>query len=172
MAMNDLAHYRGLLHISKHRLDDELEIQADHQERISAQVTRLNTRVLQAKEDLAKVEARLFLDFKDSDEKLTEAQVKAKILRHGERERAAKLLQECRQDHEEWSGLLDAWKGRGYNIKTLAELYGSQYFALRSVTPRTNRPPGESRSERAAREAEHSAREAGLEPRRQRRRVE
>jgi len=144
--MATLQKYRAMLPVNKHRLDDELEVQAEIQERISAEVVALNSSMLQAKDDLGKIESRLFLDLKDDGDKQTEAQIRARISRHEERVRAWRTFQEARQELELWEGLLKAWEKRGYSISTLADLYGRQYFSLRSAGTR------ESPQERMTRE--------------------
>lgn len=122
--------YRAMLQIVKHRLDDELEIQPQVMQRIATQVVIHNSRMLQAKEDLAQLEARLLLDYKDSDEKITVQMINAKIMRSPARISAWQKYQEARATHEDWVGLLDAWKGKGFALKTLSDLYQAQYFSV------------------------------------------
>lgn len=124
--------FRTMLPIHKHRLDDELEIHAQLQEQISHETTLRNSRMLEAKEELAKTEARVADDLREDDPKITVAAVTAKLYRAPERVRAWQKYQEARAEHERWDGLLSAWKQKGYSIKTLADLYASQYFALQS----------------------------------------
>jgi len=174
MASQTIEKYRGMLVVNKHRLDDELEIQADIQERISAEVATLNSRMLECKDDLAKIEARLSEEFRDSDAKLTVDGIKGKVLRHAERGRAWDRHQKAREDLEVAQGILDAWIKRGFSLKTLGELYTGQYFSVRSAGAPRERPvraTSESRPERAARLAEDSIREAAPDmlPRRRRR---
>ena len=71
--------FRTMLPIHKHRLDDELEIHAQLQEQISHETTLRNSRMLEAKEDLAKTEARVADDLREDDPKLTVAAVQAKL---------------------------------------------------------------------------------------------
>ena len=40
------------------------------------------------------------------------------------------------RSHEEWLGLYTAWQQRGYSLKTLADLYAAQYFAVSSTSPK------------------------------------
>lgn len=124
--------YRGMLPVNKHRLDDELEIQPDIMDRIATQVVIRNSRMIGAKEELAKVEGRLVEDLRDGDTKTTIGVIDAKIKRDPGRIRAWQEYQKARSEHEEWAGLLDAWKQKGYAIKTLADLYAAQYFTLNS----------------------------------------
>lgn len=127
-----LEQVRGMLPVHKHRLDDELELQPDMYERISTIVTVKNSRMLEAKEELARVEGRLLEDIRDADAKITVDAANARVRRSPERVRAWEASQHARAELEAWQGALEAWKQKGYSIKTLADLYAAQYF---SVTP-------------------------------------
>lgn len=132
--MSTLEQYRNMLYINKHRLDDELEVQGDIMDRISTQVVRRNTAMLEAKDELAKIEGRLAEEYRDdSSLKLTAPLIELKVKRHPERTRAWEAYQRARAEHEAWAGLLEAWRQKGYSIKTLADLYAAQYFSLSSI---------------------------------------
>lgn len=128
-----LQQLRNMLRVNKHRLDDELEIQAEIQEQISAEVARLNSRMLKAKDDLASTEARITEDLKDSGEKLSVAELGAKVQRHKERKESFGILQAARFDLEEWQGMYDAWKQKGRDLESLGRLFGAQYFVVTSI---------------------------------------
>lgn len=130
--MSTIETYRAMLPVSKHRLDDELEIQPDIMDRIATQVVIMNSRMIEAKDDLAKVEGRLAEDVRDDEPKATIGIIDAKVKRNPERARAWEKYQAARATHESWVGLLDAWRQKGYSIKTLADLYAAQYFTLNS----------------------------------------
>lgn len=136
--MNDtelrkLGEYRAMLRVNKHRLDDALETQASDQEAIAEQVGAMAARMIEAKEDLAKIEARLTEDFR-AGERTTKEVVEAKVRRSPERERAWVRYQSAVSDHAKWDALLDAWKARGKDIHALGRLFGDQYFAMTSVS--------------------------------------
>lgn len=131
--MSTLEQYRNMLYVNKHRLDDELEIQPDIMGRISMQVVTRNSRMLTSKEELAKIEGRIGEELKEDDAKLTVALLDAKIKRDPERIRAWQAYLTARADHENWLGLLEAWRQKGYSLKTLADLYAAQYFSLNST---------------------------------------
>lgn len=142
-----LAKRRAALRVNKHRLDDELEVQAEIQEDIAQRVSALEAAVADAKDNLAKVEARLNEDFRDG-ERITKDAVEAKVRRHPDRNRAWEAHQQALRDHREFSDLLDAWKARAKDIQSLAKLFGDQYWALTSVhgpegRQRDPRPPSE-----------------------------
>lgn len=167
--------YRAMLLVHKHRLDDELEVQADVFERICSEAARAGSRARQAKEELAYTEARLTVSAKESDAKLTVDAVKATVVTHPERRARWQALQQATEEHEEWEGLKASWREKGYSIKTLAELYVAAYFQPNSagredVTKaqqdrRDAMRRSGGRQERAADAARDSAREAGIEPR-------
>lgn len=131
--MTTLLQYRNLLMIHKHRLDDELEIQAQVMDQISTQVVIQNSRSLEAKEALSQIESRLLEDARDSDTKVTVSQAEAIVKRNPERRRTWEKYQQARAEHEAWVGMLEAWRQRGYSIKTLADLYAAQYFTIDST---------------------------------------
>lgn len=137
----DIEQYRRELRINKHRLDDALETHSEAQEQISAEVARLNTDMLRSKENLAQVEARLLQDIKDNAERMTKDEAEARVTRHKERREAWADLQAARELLERWQGLYAAWMQRGKDLKELGHLYGTQYFALTSVGPSTERAP-------------------------------
>jgi hypothetical protein len=123
---------RALLPVQKHRIDEHLEMHAEILDQIAQGVTLANSRQLEAKDALLKVEARLATDAKEDDPKLTVAGVDSLVRRHADRTKAYLAYQRDRADFEEWSGLLEAWRSKGYSMKTLADLYSTQYFTLES----------------------------------------
>lgn len=126
---------RRRLPTSKHQLDDELSMQADIMERINSRVVFFNTALIEAKENLAQVEARLTADFREdsNDRRMTVADVESAVRRHEDRLEAWKKWQRARETHEIWSGAYDAWRTKGFNIKALGDLFAAQYFAINSI---------------------------------------
>lgn len=173
------AEYKRLLKISKHNLDAELEVQADIMERIAAEVVRTGTEARAAKDKLAEVEGRLSSDLKG--EKTNAEERAARIKSNPQRRQAWVEFQEASQEADMWSHLLEAWKQRGFSIKTLSDLYAASYFSVNSHQApardadaqrrQAMQEAREHRHERAASRALDSAREAGLQPRTVRRRM-
>lgn len=130
----DIRQYRNMLRISKHRLDDELEVQSQVLDDISSQLTILNSRMLEANDQLKLVEARLFRELKDDNDKMTDKAADAVVKQDPERKRAWQASQAARAEHEDWSGLYDAWKARGFALRELCGLYVAQYFTIDSFT--------------------------------------
>lgn len=144
--------YRRKLRVNKHTLDDELEEQPDIMDRISRKIVELNSKAQEQKDELAKTEGRLAEDVKEADPKLSLPVIDSKVKRAPERIRAWQRYQQSRAELEEWQGLLEAWKQKGYSIKTLADLYAANYFSVNSTTMtdrqkrRHDDDPGEARA--------------------------
>lgn len=128
--------YQAMLRVNKHRLDDELELQAQIMEEISTATTKYNARMLEAKQDLEKVDGKITSELKDDDPKMTVNEIAGKLKRDPERIQAWQKYLNCLSDHSKWAGLQEAWKQKGYSIKTLADLYAAQYFQLSSAQTR------------------------------------
>lgn len=129
---------RSMLAIDKHRLDDALEVHAQMQDRIAQQLARTTTTANIAKRDLEAEEGRIIGQLKIDDPKLSNTVAEKEVRRNSAYLKAWRLYQEARQEMDEWAGLLDAWKARGYNLKALADLYGMQYFAVDSTRARSS----------------------------------
>lgn len=153
MRSENIETYRNMLRVNKHRLDDELEIQAEVMDRIGQQLTLANSRAIEAEDSLKKVEARLFREFKDAGEKVTDATAKSESLRHRDRTQAWEAYQLTRATHQEWQVLYEAWKARGFSLKELGELFGTQYFQINSIQRRDDTDAIRERMRDANREA-------------------
>ena len=142
--------YRAMLPVHKHRLDDELEVQAQIMEQIISETVRQNARMLESKLNLEKVEGRLLAEFKEDDPKMTVQQLDAKVKRDADRNRAWEIYLANISEHGKWQGLQDSWRQKGFSIKTLADLYSAQYFQLSShqVHQRTERGNDPERQDR------------------------
>lgn len=151
--------FRNMLRINKHRLDDDLEIHAETQERISATLAKMNSRMLELKKSLEQTEAVVIGEVKERDPKLSNPLAEKEAKRDRSYISAWQAYQTARQEHEEWQGLYSAWQARGYNLKTLSDLHGAQYFAV-SSTGRANAEEDVARARTRMREAaaEHTHR--------------
>lgn len=158
--MATLSNYRTMLAVNRHRLDDELEIQADIMDRISQEVVARNTAFLAAKEQLAATEGRLTMSIKDQDAKATVAVIEAQVRADNGRTRDWRALQTAREDLESWQGLLESWRQRGFSIKTLADLYTANYFQTDSAG-RERRDAPDDQARAAMRRASHGAHRIG-----------
>lgn len=142
------------LPIDKHRLDDELERQATIGEEIGRRVTDAEQDVTVAKDDLDRCEARLLIDYKSGEDKMSEKEIAARIATHRERSSRFDAVLDAQRNLSTWKRLGEAWKNRGYDIKTLSELYSASYWSTRmdSTYDRRDRDDDIHRREPAARE--------------------
>jgi hypothetical protein len=154
----DYDQFRRMLQVNKHRLDDELEIHADIQERIGHERARLEVFEAEKKNELALCEARLTEQFKEDDPKTTKDQIEAKVIRSRERKAAWEAYQTARVERLRWDSLYDAWKARDFAVRTLARLFGDQYFANDPVLVRERRRRDENLDEQRAQLRQASAR--------------
>lgn len=161
----DIQNVINLLAISKGRLDDELEIQAEMQWRISEEVNRRGSALGAAKDHLDVVEARLSKKYED----LSVAKCSAAVKTEPARIDAFEAMQTARQEYERWQSVYSAWQSRGYSIKTLADLYAHDYFALNSAGSRQSRSREDVTEARARltedRNSRREARDSSPEPR-------
>lgn len=133
MRTHPIDYYRSRLRVSKHALDDELEDHADLLDQIGFAEARAATDVARTKDELARVEARLGDDYRDSGERLSVDDVKRRVVRNRERIAAFNAHIAAVEVHGAWKSLYEAWKSRGFNMKTTGQLFADQYFAPRSV---------------------------------------
>lgn len=173
--------YRKMLVVHKHRLDDELEIQADLMERIGSELVKANVLTRTTKEHLAEVEGKLTQEEKAADPKATVAMIDAAMRANSRRKQAWREHLDAQAQAEQWQVLWDCWKQRGYSLKTFSDLYAANYFSVTSHTSPDADAQDNRRAEmrragarvddrgmRAAQVAEDSAKAAGIEPRRMR----
>jgi len=137
MPRPDILEFRAKLRIDKHDLDGELEVHAECQEAIARVVAGCNTLQLEAKRAVEAVEAEVVDALKRQSDKMSNPVAEKEAKRSSKYAAAWGAYQTARQLYEEWAGLHSAWVTRGYNLKTLADLHGQQYF---SVTTTTMRP--------------------------------
>lgn len=128
-----LSEVRNMLRINRHRLDDELEIQADVLDRIGREVALHNSRMLEAKKELAVTEARVIERLKEDDPKMSNPLAEKAAARDREYTEAWQKYQQARHLHEEWESAYKAWHARGFDIKALGELFAHQYFTISEV---------------------------------------
>lgn len=143
-----LEEIRDRLPVSRYRLDDDIEIQASVQESIGARVAELALACAELKEELAVTEARVAQGVRERHEKISVENAKHAVVRDPQRTVAVTRLQSATHELKLWEAALEAWKSRGYSLKTLADLYASQYFTLSSTSAPTRRDEPSSRRAR------------------------
>jgi len=152
--------YRSRLKVNKHALDDEIEVQSQYQEEISRELSMANTRLLEAKDTLARTEARVYLDLKG--DKVSDTAANNQVRVDSGRMADWRAWMAAREEHEQWLGMYDAWQRRGYSIKTGADLFTAQYFSVgTSVTGKRTRE-ADVDIMRAAMRVPHRAREVRM----------
>ena len=138
MRPHPIDYYRDKLKVDKHALDDLLESHAEMLDQIGQQLATANTTMLELKDKLARVEARVSMRLREDHIKLTVAQVNEMLVRDDTRLDAFDAYQKAREVHEQWDTLNKAWQARGKSISVLSDLFGRQYFALRSTSTRSH----------------------------------
>lgn len=130
----DITDYKEKLRVNKHALDDALEDQAVLMAEISEIVADCNWKQHEAKNHLETIEAELLEKYRDREEKVTVAVIAGQVIRDSRRVNAWVHFQERRRECEKWQALQDAWRQRGFAIKTMADLYASNYYSPVSTT--------------------------------------
>lgn len=134
--MDGLHFYRSKLVIEKHRLDDELEIQAELLQHISERVVKAKSRTLEAKDVMELEEAKLYAEGKEDYPKATVSDLQSIVSRHSDRKAAWIKYQVARHDQELWEGLHEAWKARGFALRALVDLRLANYYTSDSASTR------------------------------------
>lgn len=175
----DLDYFRSRLRIDRHRLDEELEIHADHSDRIAQGVKKATQAEAQARREFERKEAELMRDMITDDPKMSQARATAEVKLRRDWGVAWAAYQEAKGPLMDWEGLQKAWYQKGFDLKALGDLYAHQYWSPDSI-----KGPGDQtkvrQEQRAAtgsyfaeREARNAGRRARLdddEPQRPRRR--
>lgn len=129
MAMYAMNQIEGMLAIKKHLLDDELEKQPQVMYSISEAVAEHYADYMRVQDELDVCEAELYIKIKRGSEKSTVDEVKSLI--QTDSHRRALFSRVCAEQalHHKWQGLLEAWKQKGFALKSLADLALANYFS-------------------------------------------
>ena len=125
-----LIELKKMLIINKHRLDDELEIQAQVQFEISSSLEIANARQSRLENEMEEYDAKLLLSLRKGDVKRTVAELQAEILTSGDHQPWLDDLHIAKHEAAQWHGMYEAWKQRGFALKSLADLSMSNYFVV------------------------------------------
>lgn len=118
--------FRAMLRVSKHQLDDHLEVQAEVLDRIGQRCAALKRRVSEAHEYMRQHEAHVMSARKAAGDAAVLAEKTARA--DPERARRYTLELDAAQELAEWESLYEAWKSRGFSMKELTQLHTDQYF--------------------------------------------
>lgn len=126
----DIAYFRSRIRINKHALDEELEIHADHMERIGRQSAAAARKEAKAKQARDEIEASAVKDLLDDNEKmaLNKATSQAKASRAYQQAQSVYL--DAQNELAEWQEVEKAWYQRGFDLRALVELFSAQYFQM------------------------------------------
>lgn len=124
-----LEHLESMLRIDKHDLDTAVEEHSEIAGIISREVAAAEYNAEQAADELKQVEARILMGIKlDATVKITADEAKAMVARHPDRKEPFREALRLAELHKRWQGMADAWRGRGFGIRVLADLYTASYF--------------------------------------------
>lgn len=160
-ALSEISTYQRLLAINKHKLDEELEVQAEMMYHISEAKARAASRMHAAKDELETVQSRVYLKLRATGVKHTVAEADGHIQQNADRQVAWREFQEARQEYERWEGLFESWKQRGFALKTMADLYLGNYYVVGGAgAPRGSRDTEHEDNRRAMADARRSQHQA------------
>lgn len=131
--MIKIEEFRRMLKINKHDLDTELIQHAETQEHIGREIAWRERQLAEFKDAMESIEHDKVNEAKGAATKLTAEQAKGEARKTPGWRAARSNYQGLGQDVAEWHALLEAWKTRGYNLKTLADLYTAKYYERDSV---------------------------------------
>lgn len=138
--LESLDTYYNLVPIQKHRLDDELAIQAELMFRITSSKAASSARARDLKDQLERAEAKIYRETAlNSVTKMTVPELNGCVARDPERIRRWEAYQAAVVEAEKWEGLVEAWKQRGFALKSLADLYLANYYTVDSAGDGTRR---------------------------------
>lgn len=124
--------WREGIMIDKHSLDECLVQQPDLFFKISERLALVLSRRDAAKDELKVVESEADEDIRqeaiDNDEKISEAQVKAKITKHASVLKASKRLSALNYEAGQLQALKEAYLQRSYMLKELVSLFLANYY--------------------------------------------
>jgi len=128
---------RSELRIDKHALDREVCEQPERSLHAGQEAARLASVRDLAKDRSKVVAAQRSLDIRtelaDAGGRVTEAQIEARLMTDEERIAAHREYIEAERNVAEAEAERDAWRERGYMLKTLGDLYSAGYWANASL---------------------------------------
>lgn len=138
----ELDDYRKMLKIDRHNLDEELIQQASHFMGVAEAFALAVSKREFAKEEVNRVAARLYVRFRKNQaegEKVTEAQINAKISKHEDHIAARDGYKQASEDADRWLALKEAFHQRSFMLRELARLYDAGYWQPNSSAGKSPR---------------------------------
>jgi hypothetical protein len=134
MSERKLGEFKASLLIDKNDLDNELEVQPQMYYMASEELAQAVSSRDAAKEDLARVDARLYDEIAKRDEKLSDSKIRAQVSLHRDHVEAFEDYNAARSLADRWAGMVESWRQRGSMLRQLAELYVTNYYTTGSTT--------------------------------------
>lgn len=128
---------KSLLLINKHALDDEIIRQSQLYSDISDYAVQAEAERDAAKEDLEVVDAKLDIKWRKKlkDEKSTETMFKNLVKTDPEHEKAFDVWLAAKSNADEMNNLKNSFLQRSNMLRTLGQLYTSNYWMESSIKP-------------------------------------
>lgn len=131
-SLGKLARLEGWLSIDRSRLEQACVAQPDYLHQVADELALHRSRRDAKKKEIEEEESRLYLDIRHrasvSEERITEAEIKARItLDRGHRDLSRELA-EANELLARWEALKEAFSQRSYMLKELVSLYLARYY--------------------------------------------
>jgi len=152
----DIHYFRDRLRINKHDLDGELEVHADHLERIGRQVAAAARNRAKVKQNLEAVESRISSRILRDEPRLAANKLEVLFKKEPEWRQAHDEVLDAEQSLSEWEALEKAWYSRGFDLRVLGELFGHQYFSITEIRTGGSRQNEYERQRQEARQSRES----------------
>lgn len=130
----EIADFEKLLPIHKNQLDEELEMQAEVQWRIAERLANANADRDDLKDVYDRTRAEVAEEVLLHTPGLSVAKLDARVVVSSRRIRDWDKYLESKKTSERWWSLHEAWRARGFALKSLCDLSASNYFAVDSHT--------------------------------------
>jgi hypothetical protein len=139
--------YREQVKIDREALDDAVSNHAFLFMEVSERYTMAVSQRDKLKDEVKQEEARLFIEVRDSTEKMTNPEADARVRLDPTFMRLNSRYIDACQKVEKWGVLREAFAQRGYMLRELGNLFASQYWAKNSI----DKPARESNLEKVRR---------------------
>jgi hypothetical protein len=130
----ELSEVRALLPINRHRLDDHLTTNSAVMEEIGREVAHRAGAVRDLKRRLDTLEAKLIAELKEDDPKMSNPVAEKGAKRDPAWQHLWQEMHLAQCEEGEWEAAQTAWKQRSFDLRSMADLFGHQYFAINTAS--------------------------------------
>ncbi len=138
-----MQHLEQSLQIDEYSLEEALQAQPDLFWRVSKKLAQLAAALDEAKAELAEIDANVDADIRGlaerEERKITNPEVEATKLLDKQIQDAADKVRSLKRELGLWGALKEAYEQRSYSLKTLADLYCSNYYGASPENANTRR---------------------------------